>query len=157
LIRGLQAQGKEAGCEGQDLLQEALLRTFAGDRRWNCVVPFDCYLKGVIKSLAYNCHSADALQHRSHTQQTEAEAESSCLDQAASVAPNVECQLEAIERLQHIRTLLKDDPIAMAVLDSWNKGMTGPEIQKSMGLSNSAYDTTRKRIRRKADPWRPQN
>jgi hypothetical protein len=81
---------------------------------------------------------------------------SSHIDRAASPAPNVDLQVEAVEIIQQIRTLFKDDQVATLVLNGWNNGMTEAELQKLTGLSKAAYDAARKRLRRKVEPWRPQ-
>lgn len=148
-------RGKNAGYDGADLLSEALMRTLAGTRRWKLAIPFNVHLYRVMQSLVWNLREGEPEQFSTMRSAMQDGPERSALDDVASDVPDVERRLDALKRIQKIRALLKDDPVAMAVLEGRGSGMKGPELRKRTGLSTHAYEAAVKRLLRRAEPWRP--
>jgi CheY-like chemotaxis protein len=150
---------------GEDLLQEALRRTFEraeGEekgRRWNKRVPFVTYLIGAIRSITRRRKDDNDLL-ACDTFKDDAEGQEYCAFENVATSDRnkpfgyasrefdiaADQLLIAEETLNRILGQFKDDPEATLVLLGWSEGMKRNEITTE-GLSENQYRATVKRIR----------
>jgi DNA-directed RNA polymerase specialized sigma24 family protein len=146
-IARLFARGLPSDVAWDDLLQEALTRVLVGSRRHPDGVPIVAFLAGVMRSLrADHCRRAltksggDA--HRRITYESD---ESRTL---ADPAPGPERTLNAQQQLAAVEQLFAGDPVALKIIAGLGEGLSVEQIRLSAGLSKTAYDSARKRMRR---------
>jgi hypothetical protein len=153
--RGLAGLG--LGVSADDLLQEAIMRTLAGGRRWRKSVTFVKHLIKTLGSLAN--HLRDELKGGTVVPAT-AEDPEGRLDGVAlkSRMPDGERVAAANEQLATISKMFdKDDEVGL-VLEGLAAGMTGPEIQVDLNINETQYETIMTRLRRgveRKEGWRP--
>ncbi|WP_343716233.1 hypothetical protein [Inquilinus sp.] len=127
------------GLEWQELLHEAVLRALDGSRPWPPGVKLVAFLAGIMRSL----RSDHWRRHRTMA--------AALALQAAEVAdqpPDPERIAAASQALAAIDRLFADDPAALAVILGLSQGLSAEEIRRRTGLSETDYDSTRKRMRR---------
>ena len=151
-VRGLgrRAQGKS----GQDLMQEAMMLTLSGDRRWNKSVTFPAHLLGVIRSTAWNWgkkfdEDEARLESELVTQDCEGNEQNPFLN-APSTHPSPERITVVNDLLDRVQPLLKDDQLASQVFEGLRGGLTGPDIQEILGIAQDEFDAKVKKIYRRA-------
>ena len=54
----------------------------------------------------------------------------------------------AAEELQAIERLFADDPVALRIIDALGEGQAAEQIRATLALTQTEYDSARKRIRR---------
>jgi len=111
-----------------DLLQESVLRTLEGRRKWNRSVPLEVHLRGVMKSIASHAKNAPGW--------APPEADPDNAGAASAVA----------ELVKHFED--KDDDEALLVLAGQAEGKEPKEIRDDLGLEQTRYETIMKSIRR---------
>ena len=121
----------------EDLLQEAILRSLTGERKWPYQLAFRTFLIGAMRSIASSWAKRTPLESVS-----EFEPFSNAESIINSVAANA--LLDAVTKQ------LGDDEIALRILDCMMTGMNGPHIIEHLGLTPHQYQSAAKRIRRKA-------
>lgn len=143
------------GISGPDLLQETLKRTLAGKRRWPKAVSFVDYLIWTMKSISSaevkKVHGAGFTFIDGPRDVREAPEEDceGCW-QLPSRTPEPERIVAARQELERLKGLFSDDERVLLVIDGLAEGMTGPDIQKCLELSQTDYETIMKRLRRGA-------
>lgn len=143
------AQGRDQ----DDLLQEALAATLSGKRNWyRRRVDFVGHLIGAMRSIA----SAWAEKFDDHTPYLESELATTNeqgepvtpVSSVSDPAPPVERVLDAQFELAAIQALFKNDSNVILVMEGLREGMTAPEIQSHLGMSEKDYNAALKRMRR---------
>lgn len=153
------------GRDHDDLIQEAMERTLAGQRVWPpAQVAFVPYLVGVLWSIAgewaghrkRNLGSPEYAALESQiTKEDEEGNELSPFAGLGDTRPTVEeamidaeteAEQEALARA--IEEHFAEDENASLVLMAWQEGMDGPAIQRDFGFSETTYRSTVRRIRR---------
>jgi len=127
------------GLDWRELLHEAVLRALDRSRPWPRDVPLIAFLAGIMRSL----RSDHWRRQRTMT--------ASLSPRAAEVAdqmPDPERIAAAGQALAAIDRLFADDPAALAVILGLSQGLSAGEIRRRAGLSETEYDSTRKRMRR---------
>jgi DNA-directed RNA polymerase specialized sigma24 family protein len=147
----IKGMGRAAGGRGaDDLLSEACLRICEGRRRWPDAVSLVAFVCGVMKSIA--SHWGEQFSHDEAHLACELRSDDEKADPiegARSEPPDVERTREtARARLDAINDLFGDDPEVQLVIEGLAEGMTGPEIQAALGLSQKSYAAAFKRMRR---------
>lgn len=135
-IARLRAHSLPDGTSWSDLLHEAVLRALTGARPWPPGVPLLAFLGGVMRSITdelWRHHRRRYDLPNLGNAQGHGDPERAC---AASEA------LAAIQRL------FARDEAALKVITGLINGMAANEIRRQYGLTDVAYDTTRRRIRR---------
>ena len=127
------------GLDWQELLHEAVLRALDGSRPWPRDVPLIPFLAGIMRSL----RSDHWRRHRARTALSLAETAD-----PPSEAPDPERIAAASQALAAIDRLFADDPAALAVILGLSQGLSAGEIRRRTGLSETDYESTRKRMRR---------
>jgi RNA polymerase sigma-70 factor (ECF subfamily) len=130
------------GLDWQELLHEAVLRALDGSRPWPPRVPLVAFLAGIMRSL----RSDHWRRHRAGTAPLPAQA-AEAID-PPSEAPDPERIVAAAQALAAIDRLFADDPAALAVILGLSQGLSAKEIRHRTGLSETEYESTRKRMRR---------
>jgi DNA-directed RNA polymerase specialized sigma24 family protein len=131
---------RSLGRDHMDLLQEAITSTLAGDRHWNKTVDFSQHLFGAMSSIANNwAKKADTVETR---------LESELIHQNAQGSP--EQQVSVKQQFEEIAKLLAGDQVALDVFGGLRAEMTGADVQEALGISKREYETTVKRIYRRA-------
>ncbi|MGL4967820.1 MAG: RNA polymerase sigma factor [Inquilinus sp.] len=127
------------GLDWQELLHEAVLRALDGSRPWPRDVSLIAFLAGIMRSLRSD---------HWRRQQATAAALSVQAAEVADRAPDPERIAAASQALAAIDRLFADDPAALAVILGLSQGLSAEEIRRRTGLSETEYDSTRKRMRR---------
>jgi len=149
--------GLGLGISGDDLLQEAIIRTLTSDRRWRKSVTFVKHLIATVGSIAN--HAPDELKEGVVVPAT-SEDSKGLLDGAPAFSRMADAERVAAanEQLKKIEKLFEDDDEVSLVLADLAKGMTGPEIQADLNLTPTDFETIMTRLRRGVDRkagWQP--
>lgn len=122
-----------------DLLQEAFARVLNGTRHRPPDVPIDIFMTGVMRSIR-----AEYLRRKSQLNAALSRRGAELTD----LVPDPERAVLAQEELESIGQLFADDPVATHIITGLGDGLSAEEIRTKYGLSNTEYDSARKRIRR---------
>lgn len=156
--RALSLAGLGLGVSGDDLLQEAIARTIDGARRWSKkVVDFEKHLLETMRSIAN--HAKDELGGATVVTAT-AEDDRGYLDgvPVRSRLSDGERIAAAHEQLDRISERFANDDDVGLVLQGLASGMTGPEIQADLKITQTQFETIMTRLRRGVDRmegWQP--
>jgi DNA-directed RNA polymerase specialized sigma24 family protein len=154
--RSLSLMAIGLGWSGDDLLQEAITRTLEGDRKWPRGVSLMAHLWGTMRSIA--SHVPDELKGgKIETATTDDESRSQGIV-LKSQSPDQEVIAAAQQRLAIIENRFADDDGVALVIEGLASGMTGPEIQEALGITQREYETRMTRLRRgieRTEEWRP--
>ena len=134
----LWSRGLPGGLGWADVLNEAIVRSLDGSRRWPTDVPLLAFLSGVMRSI---CHEHWRRARRDHALLVVA-------PDAVAAPDNPERVLAAAQALGAINGLFADDPAALKILAGLAEGMTATDIRLHYDMSERDYDSTRKRMRR---------
>ena len=63
-------------------------------------------------------------------------------------SPLPERVLGARQELAHVHRIFADDPVVLGILDGLAEGLEPEAIRLKLGLSSTAYDSARRRMRR---------
>jgi DNA-directed RNA polymerase specialized sigma24 family protein len=122
-----------------DLLQEAFARVLNGTRHRPPDVPIDVFMTGVMRSLRAEYRRRQWQFHCALARRG---------TPASDVAPDPERSVLAQEELEAIGELFADDPIVTHIITGLGDGLSPEEIRSKYGLTNTEYDSARKRMRR---------
>ena len=127
----------------EDLLQEAILRTLTGDRRWRCSVSITRHLDRVMESVSGHVAQRDR-EARALIQHPDLHPTTPLHE------PRPDTRFHArAELLHNIRVCFAEDPSALRVIRLQGHGLSASEIRQELGISRTEYDTITKRIRRR--------
>jgi hypothetical protein len=131
-MRGLQLRDAEP----MDWVQEAIKRTLAGKRKWNHKrVSFFNHLKGCISSIANQCH-----------RKTEKQVRLSERHESFATPGKKEANDVARDILKKVRRALRDDKLALRVLDLLEEGFSAALGRQILRMDANVYNAARKRI-----------
>jgi CRP-like cAMP-binding protein len=156
--RALALAGLGLGISGDDLLQEAIARTVAQRKHWRkTVVSFEKHLLEAMRNIAN--HAKDELAGASVVAAT-TEDDRGYLDgvPVRSRVSDAERAAAAHEQLGRITQRFANDDEVGLVLEGLASGMTGPEIQADLKITQTQFETIMTRLRRGVDRkegWRP--
>lgn len=141
-----------------DLLQEALTRTFELKRRCPKAMAMVPFLWGAMSSIA------DAAAKASRRSRIDPFAEPEDAEEEDEPGPTAvelrhpERLAAAREALMKVEALFHDDVDVSVLIDELAKGLRGEELRESLGVTDAELDTIRKRMHRTckglAEPWR---
>jgi hypothetical protein len=146
------------GMSGDDLLQEAICRTIAGKRHWRkTVVTFEKHLIETMRSISDHAH--EELAGGSVVPGT-IEDDLGYLDGVLLRSSRLDGEVSAAakEQLEKIAAVFADDDEVCLVVDGLHAGLTGPDIQADLGITQNQYETIMTRLRRGLDRregWHP--
>jgi RNA polymerase sigma-70 factor (ECF subfamily) len=136
-LASLRARGLVGGITWSDLLHEAIVRALDGSRHWPPNVPLVAFLAGIMRSL-----------RDEHWQRARREVRMAATAGEATQAADPERVYAATQTLAAIDRLFADDAIALKIVAGLAHGLAADEIRRLYGLSETEYDTARRRIRR---------
>ena len=152
------------GRKAKDLFGEAVTATLAGNRRWQPdSVDIKGFLLGVMRSIS--SHWRDEFDEQEPLLESELPSDpperegerDPPLEQAGSSAPSAERVLIAGQMVATLKNHFREDPEVLLVMGGIKDGMSGPEIQEVLELSQKQYETIMRRLRRGArkllGPW----
>lgn len=136
-----------AGVSGNDLVQDAITRTFAGQRRWPTSVPFARYLMAAVRSIAHA-----AVKKLKCEPLTDVDPADEQLGEqlTAKLIADASQQARVAAEVERVEQLFSDDERVRLIMEGLKDGMSGPEIQEWLTLSRTEYETAMKRLRRGA-------
>jgi len=149
VIARLHARGLPPEIGWSDLLQEAFARVLDGSRRVPEGVPIVAFLAGVMRSLKEQ-YWRQARRGARHMPKLLAEMEIHDAREEGPLdpAPSPERRAIAIQELERIDELFADDLQARQIVAGLYEGSTPEEICEAHEMSQTDYDSTRRRIRR---------
>lgn len=124
------------GLDWQDLLNEAILRALDRTRRWPPGVPILAFLAGIMRSIESDHRRRSAQEQAWHGG-----------PEAAMVAPPEEA-IAAAQALGAILALFSGDPPVLRIVEGMAQGRSAAEIRALHRMSETHYDSARKRLRR---------
>lgn len=134
------------GLEGADLLNEAVLRLLDGSRTRPPDVPLVAVLAMTMRGVAHD-HRRRLRRERPVLVPSTGDGDVATLpDPSPGVDP--ERATAAAQALADIDRLFARDAVALQVIAGLGDGLTPAEIRRRYGLSATAYDTARRRMRR---------
>ena len=142
VIARLHARGLPAGIGWTDLLHEAIVRVLDGSRKPPSGLSLVTFLAGVMRSI-----KAEHWRRLRRDARTFVASGVRVADER-DPAPDPERSLAATEALAALDRLFADDPQALQVIEGLGQGMTADEIRQTYTMSQTDYDSTRKRMRR---------
>jgi len=146
-IARLHARGLPPDMGWEDLLQEALTRVLTGARRIPEQIAPVAFIAGVMRSLRSE-HWRRAGKASKRYAASDYRARGTRELALKDTAPDPERSLIAIEELKAIERLFADDPIVLGIIDALGEGLSAGQIRAAQGLSQTDYDSARKRMRR---------
>ena len=141
-IARLHARGLPAGIGWTDLLHEAIVRVLDGSRKPPPGLSMVAFLAGVMRSI-----KAEHWRRLRRDARTFGPSGAHGNDER-DPAPDPERSLAATEALAALDRLFADDPQALQVIEGLGQGLSAEEIRKTYAMSETDYDSTRKRMRR---------
>lgn len=125
------------GLEGADLLNEAVLRLLDGSRVRPPGVPLVAVLATAMRGLADD-----------HWRRLRRERPVLVPASRADPSPDPERAAAAAQALADLDRLFARDAVALQVIAGLGEGLAPDEIRRRYGLTGTAYDTARRRMRR---------
>jgi DNA-directed RNA polymerase specialized sigma24 family protein len=136
-----------------ELLQEALTRALAGQRKCRRNLAFVPFLYGSMRSIASAAAKAAKRSRIDPFADLEEAEEAEQLSADAVDLVDPERLAVARDALQKLNEIFKDDEEVLIVIESMASGLKGDELRKSLGLSKTEHDTIRKRMHRRSKPF----
>jgi RNA polymerase sigma-70 factor (ECF subfamily) len=132
LIARARAQGLPA-MEWRDLLQESIIRTLEGSRRWPLGIPLVVFLAQTMRSIASDVRRRPSEDYPGDT---------------STIQPvdDAHLKMEADHQLRDIVRHFQNDTAVRDLISGLQNGETALETQKRCGLSASEFDAARKRF-----------
>jgi DNA-directed RNA polymerase specialized sigma24 family protein len=118
----------------EDLLQEAICRVLEGRRAWPRELSGRVFLGGVMRSIAW-------------------EWKSDLVDEELDVSDDGAAERGANAWLdaKSIVAQFNDDPLAQKIVVGMMEGLRGEELEQASGLTDTEYQSKRKKIRRRLE------
>jgi DNA-directed RNA polymerase specialized sigma24 family protein len=132
----------------EDLLQEALYRTFAGRRLWPLDVNFVAFLAQTMRSIASEERKRMALEPVEYESDLRNEDDTLDLSGLAVDTRTPESEAMARAALKQIDQMFSSDQEALHILRGLAEGLTPAETQAMAGMTGNQYANTQKRIQR---------
>lgn len=142
-----------SGMEGNDLLQEAILRTLEEDgRKCPSDVPVPIYLDNAMRSIADGERKKYVRERPAGAVHSDEGPEEELLvdppDAAPSPADTAIARIELGEVLDALEQMFADDPEAQAVIMGDSEGWSADETKDLGNMDDKQYAAARKRVRR---------
>jgi DNA-directed RNA polymerase specialized sigma24 family protein len=141
------ARGLPDGLGWADVLNEAIARVLDGSRRWPPGVPLLAFLSGVMRSICDD-YWRRARRDLGLLVRFEDFVDLAAPGEESEPTPDPERVLAAGQALAAVDRLFAGDPAVLKIIAGLADGLTAKEICGVYGMSECAYDTARKRMRR---------
>jgi hypothetical protein len=152
------------GIDADDLLQEAIERTFRGGattgpgaRRWRKGVSFVKHLDQSMRSIASHAREEFEGGKMLNASQEDPDGKTDGVVLLTRMT-DPERLAAAREQLDIVDKKFAGDDLVGLVVEGLSTGMKGPEIQKDLGITETQFETTMTKLRRGVDRkegWRP--
>jgi DNA-directed RNA polymerase specialized sigma24 family protein len=148
-IARVYARGLPPDVAWDDLLQEALTRIISGARREPKDVPMVAFVAGVMRSLR--------AEHWRRVRRGPSGHEAVNMDQAGDdrraielcdPSPGPERSMSAQQEIRVIERLFAEDPVILKIIAGMGQGLSAARIRSALKISNTDYDSARRRMRR---------
>jgi DNA-directed RNA polymerase specialized sigma24 family protein len=148
-IARVYARGLPPDVAWDDLLQEALTRIISGARRQPEGVPMVSFVAGIMRSLRAE-HWRRLLKGASGHDAVRIDRMSDGFHEVdlRDPSPGPERLLSAQQELRTIECLFADDPVILKIIAGLGRGLTAEQIRAALKISNTDYDSARRRMRR---------
>ena len=135
----------------RDLLHDAIERLLDGRRRWPRYVPLVVFLRETMRSIASDhWRRLDGPVVVAESEMgTDDETDGRPVANAVDEAADPERRASAEETIRRIEDAFVGDGKALRVLAAMAKGQSPREIQQEIGMDETQYASTRRRIRRR--------
>jgi RNA polymerase sigma-70 factor (ECF subfamily) len=136
------------GVEWADILNETIMRALSGTRRWPPGVPIISFLAWSMRSVCDEYWRKMRRERRViiGAEGTRASWPPDQADEAPDADP--ERTAAAVQMLAVLDALFAEDEIALKIIAGLEDGLSAAEIRLRYGLSETEYDSARKRMRR---------
>jgi RNA polymerase sigma-70 factor (ECF subfamily) len=136
------------GVEWADILNETIMRALSGTRRWPPGVPIISFLAWSMRSVCDEYWRKMRRERRVivSSEGTRASWPPDQADEAPDADP--ERTAAAVQMLAVLDALFAEDEIALKIIAGLEDGLSAAEIRLRDGLSETEYDSARKRMRR---------
>ncbi len=143
VLARLRVRGLPGGIGWADLLHETILRALSGARHWPVGVPLMAFLAGVMRSVCSE-HWRRARRERQVLVAEAAEVD------AADTSPGADQErlVAAAQALAAIYRHFAEDGTVLKIMAGLAEGLSAREIRRRHDLTQTEYDTARKRLRR---------
>jgi DNA-directed RNA polymerase specialized sigma24 family protein len=148
-IARIYARGLPPDGVWEDMLQEALTRVLTGSRRQPEGVPMVAFVAGILRSLRADYWRRAKRESSDDKLRFDRQCDESLELDLVDPRPGPERALSARQQIALIKLLFADDPAALTIIDGLGDGLTAEQIRVSTGLSKTAYDSARRRMRRR--------
>ena len=135
--RMLRARAMVLHSDAEDLLNEAILRTRGGTRKWNPTKTFRAHLVGCMNSIA-NEWSKRGSKYTT-------------LSDSHVSKYTTEAGVEARLNLDRLQRSLRGDSVALSVLETVQDGLSPKEACQLLNIDEHIYWAARKRLKRQYD------
>ncbi len=151
----LNVSNLKGGIEIEDIVQDAIIKVYSGERLWNRLKDPDLikFLKySVIKSLVSNYHESKIAKtqiavSRIDLNMNDSDESDPFFETVEGNVPLPDEELFAIEILSTIRKKLEDDIDAALIFEELIKGGTPQSISNDLGITITDVNNALKRIR----------
>jgi DNA-directed RNA polymerase specialized sigma24 family protein len=140
------ARGLPPDVTWEDLLQEAITRILVGTRQVPAGVATVAFVAGIMRSL--RSEHWRRFEKAGSGDRDRATRRSRRKTELVDSAPGPERAVMAQQEILAIRSLFAQDPTALTILEGLSQGLTADEIRAAARLSETDYDSARKRMRR---------
>ncbi len=138
-----------SGMEGDDLLQEVILRTLEEDgRKCPTNVPLPLYLDNAMRSIADGERAKYKRELPDGVGQAHDGPLATALDPASSPADASLARIVLSELLESLQQIFEGDPQALAVIIGDLEEWSADDIKDMEGMDDKQYTAARKRVRR---------
>ncbi|RQH12690.1 hypothetical protein [Bradyrhizobium sp. RP6] len=147
---------KRCGRDWEELQNEALMRSLAGDRKCPRHVAVPTFLGNAIRSIASERNELDG--HAPLTDAIEAEQSSPAgLIDISRPSDPAASTLEAQKLLAEVIALFDGDTTCETLFEGSLEGMEGQELRELLGLSEKEFDSKRRLLRRRLNSYAERN
>lgn len=148
-IARVYARGLPPDVAWDDLLQEALTRIISGARRQPEGVTVVAFIAGVMRSLRAEHWRRVLKESRDHDAVSSDRAGDGSREVSwRDPSPGPERSLSAQQEIRIIERLFADDPVILKMIAGLGQGLSVEQIRVALRISNTEYDSARKRMRR---------
>jgi DNA-directed RNA polymerase specialized sigma24 family protein len=148
-IARVYARGLPPDVAWDDLLQEALTRIILGARRQPEGVAIVPFVAGVMRSLRAEHWRRVLKGSPGHDAvRIDRMGDGSREVDLRDPSPGPERSLSAQQELRAIEGLFADDPVILKIIAGLGQGLSAEQIRAALKISNSDYDSARRRLRR---------
>lgn len=153
------ASGASGYTCGDDLLNEAVMRSLRGDRRWPLDVSIETFLANAMRSIVWAARASKEMSARDFHFDFDAKPIASpdawqlALPTPEEIALRRERQDMGLAAIDFARSTLRGDGDGLNVLEGLAADLSGEEMREAFGLDMPTYRAARERVRYCLKAW----